>query len=160
MRDTADVFFEELVTEEMERISFQNALIQLYLAGLLRSSLRMDTAGIFHVRKDPALALCVFGAEHRELAKIGDKLLLGVGIFPEHFIARGKREVSLGYYLGMLEKVVAKRLSQKVPVWAEIHGNFGRTVTSLHGVRKRMKFNNSDLRAIMDVYEATGEFLI
>lgn len=160
MPDGPKPFFELVVAEEMEKIKFQNFFVRLYLVGLLNSFAQSGGRNIFDIRQEPMVAITALNADHYELTTLGDRLLLSVGLFPEHFIARGKRAVSLEYYTAILKDVISRRLSREKRVWAEIHGNFGPTVTSLHGVRRRMKLNNADLSAIMDVYKATGEFLI
>lgn len=158
-RDVAEEFFEGLVREEMCRLDFRHYLIQSYLVGLLCSFVRMRGRGVFHVRRDPALAFTLAEADVAELAKLGDRLLFGLGIFPEHFVATGKRRVSLKYYLGMLEKVVARRLAQDLLVWDHIHTNFEPTLRSLHRVRGRVKFRSADMQTVITVFENTGEML-
>lgn len=158
-RDAAEEFFEGLVREEMGRLDFRHYLIQSYLVGLLCSFVRTRGKGVFHVRRDPALAFTLAEADVAELAKLGDRLLFGLGIFPEHFVATGKRRVSLDYYLRMLETVVAKRLAQELLVWDHIHANFEPTLRSLHRVRSRVKFRTADIRTVLTVFEKTGELL-
>jgi len=75
-------------------------------------------------------------------------------------VARGKRRVSLNYYLAMLEKVIAARLAREFVIWNEISFHFYPTLQSLHRVRKRMNIRPSDYDAAITVFEETGEWLI
>jgi hypothetical protein len=159
MPNPAEEFFEGIITDEMRMLNFESPLVRMYLVGLLCSFVQPGHGGVFHVRKDPAVATHVFEADLRKVMVLGDKLLFGTGIFPEHFVASGKRTVSLSYYLNILEKVIARRLAAKVLVWSEIESNFSSTMHALYGVRRRVKFGQPRSEMILKVFEETGEIL-
>lgn len=156
--DAAD-FFEKILTEEMEKLDFQHLLVRAYLVGILCSFCVPRGKEIYHVRRDQALAILVHQANMHAMMSLGERMLFGVGIFPEHFVASGKRRVNLDYYINMLEKVIARRLSQEFLIWDEICVHFQPTLKSLHRLRKRLNIHSSDVAKSLTVLEATGEFL-
>jgi len=158
-QNDAEEFFEKILGEEMERLDFQHLLIRSYLVGILCSFCSPRKKEIFHVRRDEALVFLIHQANLQAMMGLGEKMLFGIGIFPEHFVASGKRRVSLDYYINMLEKVIARKLSQEFLIWDEICVHFRPTLKSLHRVRTRINIHSSDIRKALTVLEETGEFL-
>jgi len=149
---SADGFFESVLDKVMHDLGFYNPLVQMYLAGLLCSFVR-NGESVFHVRRDPALAIQLLQADLRQTIVLGDKLLFGLGVFPEHFVATGKHTVGLNVYRNILEGIIVKRLAVEMPAWREIGDNFVPTLQSLAGVRKQVTLSPSASRTIIRIPE-------
>jgi len=123
-------FFKRITWEEMKSINFQNPLIADYISITLFQITESENLGVefFNVRKEPALAMMMFNADMETMERTGQKLLFSIGLFPDHFIARGKRTVSLGYYQKVLLNIINLKLSPSLKVWREIEKNYKSTI--------------------------------
>ncbi len=135
------VFFGDLVAREMQRERFQNLLVREFLSELCTNFMcATDRFHVFYAPSEAALALELPEAEWGKLEIIGERLLFGVGFFPESFEARGKRLVGLPYYIGV-EKAIAGKLSQWSERWWEVDHAFSTTIKVLNHVRSRVSLS-------------------
>lgn len=135
------VFFGDLVAHEMHRERFQNLLVRKFLSELCTNFLcSTERFQVFYAPSEAALALELPEADWGKLEMIGERLLFGVGFFPESFQARGKRLVGLPYYIG-IEKAIAAKLSQWSERWWEVDHALPATIRILNHIRSRVSLN-------------------
>ncbi len=158
MRDLRE-FFEREVGKAMGTISFENCTIRNFLSDLLLANVGPAPGDeVYCVRKEPALAFITQEpkADTQEIERTAKRLLFVAGFFPESLIARGKRRVSLGYYL-MAEKTLARRLSSRSSLWAEVYNHFQPTLKSMSLVRSTMSIKKPDIVTLSEIIKATGD---
>lgn len=158
MRDLRE-FFEKEVRKAMGAISFENRKIRTFLTDLLTSNVYPAVGeGVYCVRKEPALAFLTLEPEKdlENTEKTARRLLFVTGFFPESLVARGKRRVSLGYYL-MTERALMRRLSSRYSIWGEVHDNFSPTLKSINIVRSTTSIKKPDIVTLSEIIKATGD---
>ncbi len=130
-------FFTSVVVGEMHRAHFQNPYIKTFLPELCVNFLcNTDRFHVFYAPHEPALALELPDADWGKLEMIGERLLFGIGFFPESFRMRGKRIVGLPYYIGV-EKAIVRKLAQWNGQWYEVHEHFATVIGLLGRIRSR-----------------------
>ncbi len=146
-------FFGDLVAHEMHREHLQNLLIREFLSELCENFLCVsDRFRVFYAPSEEALALELPQADWGRLEMIGERLLFGVGSFPESFRARGRRLVGLPYYIG-IEKAIAGKLGRWSERWWEVDHAFASTIRVLNRVRSRVRLNGFQIVRIREDVE-------
>jgi hypothetical protein len=149
-------FFEGLIVHEMKRERLQNPLIGMFLSELCTNFLcSTDRFRVFYAPSELALAMELPEADWGKLEMIGERLLFGVGFFPESFRARGKRAVGLSYYIG-IEKAIAGKLAQWSHRWWEVDQALPKTIRVLNNVRSRVCLNGFQIVRIEEDMDEIG----
>lgn len=146
-------FFGDLIAREMQREHLKNLLIREFLSELRENFLCVsDRFKVFYAPSEEALALELPRADWGRLEMIGERLLFGIGFFPESFRERGKRLVGLPYYIG-IGKTIAGKLGQWSERWWEIDHAFSPTIRVLNQVRSRVRVDGCQIVRIREDVE-------
>lgn len=137
-------FFQKEVGKAMLSVRLEHFLIRDFLSKILASY--VTKSDVFCVKREPMVAFA-WEKNPSELEGISKKLLFTVGIFPDSLKAIGKRQVSVGYYIG-IENILVRKLATSGPrqaIWTEINKNFKSTIKVLIAFRGRINLPELDI---------------
>lgn len=154
--DEVKRFFHSEVNRAMVTVGLKHFLIQDFLVDLLASY--VAKSDVFVVRKDPMVAFA-WTKNTPEAEAITKKLLFITGIFPDSLKMIGRRQVGVGYYIG-ITNIMARRLSPEKPIWAEINKYFKPTIKTLLAVRAESYLSEMDIITCSELISALGDPLL
>lgn len=143
-------FFQNEVGRAMSAVRFEHFFIRDFLSKLLMSyAVKSD---VFIAKREPMVAFA-WEKDPGEMEKISKKLLFTVGVFPDSLRAIGRRQVSVGYYIG-IENILVRKLATNGPqqtIWAEIDNNFKPTIKVLIAFRARVNLPELDIITVSEL---------